>query len=543
MAEGKPMNLIDDPWIPVRRRSGAVQWIAPWQLTDVFETDPCVEVAAPRPDFSGALVQFLIGLLQTCMAPEDSREWRMKLKQPPATEELRTAFSGVRPAFFLDGDRPRFLQDLRLADEVGLLAPSEQEERNRPIAEMFIGTPTGKTIKDNTDLFVKRGYIEVLCERCTAAALLCLQVNAPSGGQGNRTGIRGGGPLTTLVLAETLWQTCWLSVLEKGHFDGLGKAGLCQLSDTFPWLSPTRTSEGGATTTTEDAHPAQMYWAMPRRIHLIAEASCGSCSICGSESNTTYRKYLAKNLGVNYAGPWKHPLSPHFIAPDGSPTPIHPQPGGIGYRHWLGLVLSATGEKGRREPAAIVARFLSPAPADLRLWAFGYDMDNMKARSWHDSTMPLLSCPDETRESFEGHVGALIRGADLAASETRQRLRDAIFGAGAEVRGDMGFVAERFWQDTEPVFFAVLSRLRAALIAGLDVTDILTAWHASVAGAAERIFDDNSQSAAFDVVDPKRVAVAWHRLRSSLYGKKMRETIGLPPSSPKSPSTKKRKAE
>ena len=72
------MNLIEDPWIPARRRSGVAGRIAPWELTEGFDTDPWVEVAAPRPDFDGALVQFLIGLLQTCLAPADPHTWRSR---------------------------------------------------------------------------------------------------------------------------------------------------------------------------------------------------------------------------------------------------------------------------------------------------------------------------------------------------------------------------------------------------------------------------------------------------------------------------------
>jgi CRISPR system Cascade subunit CasA len=66
------MNLITDPWIPVIRRNGPDK-IKPWQIA---ETDnPVMELNAPRPDFQGALYQFLIGLVQTCFAPEDEDEW------------------------------------------------------------------------------------------------------------------------------------------------------------------------------------------------------------------------------------------------------------------------------------------------------------------------------------------------------------------------------------------------------------------------------------------------------------------------------------
>jgi len=258
------MNLIENEWIPVRRGSGKIARIAPWQVTDRFAEDPFIQLAAPRPDFNGALVQFLIGLLQTCFAPEDQREWRQRLRQAPTSEELKKAFLPVAPHFDLDGKGPRFLQDLTLGKEIEELESAAQEDRTRPIGDILIEAPTGKTLRDNTDLFVKRGRVESLCPACAAAALLCLQTNAPAGGQGNRTGIRGGGPLTTLVLADTLWATSWLNVLERKVFlNATGNSDRDAPGDQFPWLAPTRTSEGGRDTTPEDAHPTQVFWAMP----------------------------------------------------------------------------------------------------------------------------------------------------------------------------------------------------------------------------------------------------------------------------------------
>ena len=68
-------NLIREHWIPVERRSGERESIAPWQITDGLEHSPIVSLAAPRPDFNGALIQFLIGLLQTLSPPEDEDDW------------------------------------------------------------------------------------------------------------------------------------------------------------------------------------------------------------------------------------------------------------------------------------------------------------------------------------------------------------------------------------------------------------------------------------------------------------------------------------
>src|SRR6266545_7891643 len=115
------MNLIEERWIPARRASGNEERIAPWQLTEGFADDPFIRLAAPRPDFNGALVQFLIGLLQTCSPPDDAREWRQKLRQPPAPAELKEGFLALKSVFCLDGDGPRFLQDLTLQEEISRL--------------------------------------------------------------------------------------------------------------------------------------------------------------------------------------------------------------------------------------------------------------------------------------------------------------------------------------------------------------------------------------------------------------------------------------
>ena len=47
------MNLMEDAWIPVIRKSKRLDSIAPWQLTTEAEQDPCVELAPPVPIFVG----------------------------------------------------------------------------------------------------------------------------------------------------------------------------------------------------------------------------------------------------------------------------------------------------------------------------------------------------------------------------------------------------------------------------------------------------------------------------------------------------------
>ena len=97
------MNLINDPWIPIRRMSGAKGIIAPWQLTET--DDPVITLIAPRPDFNGALMQFLVGLLQTTATPENDERWFDWLEVPPEPAQLEACFQQYADAFELQGEQ------------------------------------------------------------------------------------------------------------------------------------------------------------------------------------------------------------------------------------------------------------------------------------------------------------------------------------------------------------------------------------------------------------------------------------------------------
>lgn len=509
------MNLIFDPWISVRRADGRREPIAPWQLTAGLADNPIVAVASPRPDFDGALMQFLIGLLQSTCAPPDTFTWRQWRRQPPEPDVLRDRFAAVAHAFELEG-KVAFMQDY---------APVELTNE-LDISALLIEAPGEQTQEQNKDHFIKRNGVAQLCPACAAMALFCMQTNAPSGGKGYRTGLRGGGPLTTLVLGGNLWETCWLNVLEQArHLGDVAKHGE---SDRFPWLAPTRVSEAkppAGITTSVDVHPDQQFWAMPRRIRLRAEVmpSPVPCDLCGAGSTKIYRHFVTRNYGVNYQG-FEHPLSPHYIK-DGLPNPVHPQPGGVGYRHWLGLVENSA--DGTRRPAKVIERFRTQAREDGRLWAFGFDMDNMKARCWYDATMPLLTVPEGMDSIFKALLEHLIQAADWVAGVLRGRVKDALLGDG-DARGDLSFVQAHFWDATEVAFYRHAERLRTGLTVPQAELPVLESWRAVLRTAALSVFDHYTQAGDFDAVDPRRLATARNDLAKALAGKKLREALGLP---------------
>ena len=205
--------------------------------------------------------KFLIGLLQTTVAPEDQEQWFERWEDGFNASELQKVFESVAVAFELFNETgPAFLQDFDLPD-------GEQ----KPLHALLIDGPGSKTLKDNLDHFIKGGMIDSACEACSAAALFTLQTNAPSGGAGHRVGLRGGGPLTTLVLPgddkASLWKKLWLNVLTEEDYSSecQGKA------EIFPWMAETRFSDKtGQATLPDDTHLLQMYWGMPRRIRAAA---------------------------------------------------------------------------------------------------------------------------------------------------------------------------------------------------------------------------------------------------------------------------------
>jgi CRISPR system Cascade subunit CasA len=528
-----PYNLLTERWLPVLRADQTKDQIAPWEITDRYADNPVIALNAPRPDFNGALVQFLIGLLQTAYAPENRIRWDKSFKQPPTALTLRSAFERYIHAFNLDGDGPRFMQDRDTLDE----------QKPLPITALLIDTAGSETH------FIKDLPTQGVSPAFTAMALYALQTNAPSGGVGHRTSLRGGGPLTTLVVAAstrpdtivTLWQTLWLNVLKSTAFDSRNERD----QDIFPWLAPTRISDKNSrtpVTTPEDVNPLQCFWGMPRRIRLdFDEIGVGECGLSGTTSEILVRQYRTKNYGINYGGAWEHTLSPHRYEPSGERIPLHPR-GSINYRHWLGLVQSTEEKKTKSAPAKTVLRFSNNNLADrnelcFRLWAFGYDMDNMKPRCWYESTMPLFQVKDEIqRKTFEHVVDCLIRAARLFHGNLRSCLKEAWFDNGdpRQKNADMGFLDTAFWPDTENKFYELVTRLHSDPAQESVRTQVYLDWHSSLNTYTLAAFDRHTNINRITEQNPKRIADARRLLKRFNYKKDIKILLDMPLTSPKS---------
>lgn len=522
------MNLLFDPWIPIRRESGKKERIAPWQITD--QDDSVISIAAPRPDFNGALMEFLVGLFQTTTAPKNHDEWVGWLEEPPNPKMLQEKLTPFSDAFVLNGADACFMQDFE-----------DFEGEAKPISALLIDSPGAKALKDNTDHFIKRGEVNAICPACAATALYTLQTYAPSGGVGHRTSLRGGGPLTTLVvsdpqgseLAATLWRNVWLNVLDMPRFTGFyGKSDKDELKYIYPWLAVTRTSEPktGCNTTMEDVNPLQMYWGIPRRIRINwQDTEVGHCDLCGSKTESLIKKYVTRNYGINYTGAWQHPLSPHYIdAKTGEPMPVHAQPGGLSYRHWLGWAMGSETVKS----AKVVDAYREDTKRkleneQLRLSVLGYDMDNMKARCWYETTFPLFQINDDyLRKAFTQRVQLLVDAASQVSGFVQTCIKEAWFKRPGDARGETGFLKEAFFQQTEQQFYKTLEQLLSALHTEKD-SDVLKGWHTFLKTAAMELFDYWAARSDVAVSDPRRIASAHQKLKNLIYGKKFLASLGI----------------
>lgn len=526
-------NLINNPWIPVIRKSGERKLITPAGLVDRYAEDSVLALDASRPDFNGALVQFLIGLVQTTCPPANEPEWKKKFSKPPTLDELQSAFGRYAHAFNLDGDGPRFMQDLDL---------SEKEGESNQIDHLLMEMPGAQTLDKNTDHFLKRDTVKQICLPCCAMALLTLQTNAPAGGRGHRTSIRGGGPLTTIVMGRTLWETVWLNVLTADEFSRYGNATKNADSDRFPWMGPTRTSEKiGKDTTSQHVNPVQMFWGMPRRIRLEFESGTKniSCDLCERSQSQYVTKYQDKSYGINYKGGWHHTLTPYSVDEKADEPLLSKkgQMGGISYRNWLGLVQNSPEKNSRNEPAVVVHAFRQERQDALsenneipfRLWAFGYDMDNMKACGWYEGTMPLIHLDSNIKPEYEIEVSRMIKTASLIAYNIRSCVKKALFSRHATISGDLSFIDSEFWQDTEPQFYQVLNYLKTSLQTKQPVQDLKLRWLEILSREGELLFDRYSQSNLISVADPKRIALARKDFKtfSSRHNKKIIELLDL----------------
>lgn len=402
------LNLIDDAWIPVIDRDGIERTIAPWQMAE----QDIIRPAWPRMDMNVACYEFLIGCLALAVPPKDDRTWDTYADNPDPLW-LKEALAPYAPAFNLLGDGPRFLQDFEPI--TGNTAPVDM---------LFIDSAGDQASKHNKDVMVHRHRYDALSLPEAAMALYVLQAWAPSGGSGNRTSMRGGGPLVTLADPGTnLWGLVWCNT----------PCGEPAPIEALPWMRPTRTSEKNQELFPPEGRTwtVEAFFGMPRRLRLI-----------GDDRQIT--AVVQKPYGTNYAG-WKHPLTPYYRQkPTTEFLPRHPSAGRFSYRQWLGITMHSL------QPSDTALRERAQSVYDayerkrgISVMVAGWAMDNMKPCDFIYARQPLVVFPVKDRQK----ILAILEVAEAAVKALRRALASCV-AEGSTRESE----CEAFYRNTEAAF-------------------------------------------------------------------------------------------
>lgn len=536
-------NLLDDPLFPIVTLSGARRLVRFADLSDAGDDAP-LDFDWPRPDLNIASYEFCIGVLAIAFQPDETA-WHELWNLPPDRPRLVEYLAPLRPAFDLNGNGARFMQACE---------PFEGEEPGS-IEALFIDTPGINGQKKNTDLLTHRDRYAALGLPAAAMALYALQQFAPSGGAGNRTSMRGGGPMTTLVMPgdragrpATLWRRIVANLPPVPEPIRLDADNLPRL---FPWLAPTLLSDKASNERTvhpadKEVHPLHACFGMPRRIRL-AFASDGRCDLTGQQGPVV-TGYVQKPWGMNY-GLWTHPLTPYRQQKeDSEPYSVKPKSGRFGYRDWVSVTFGTPEGKLARaslnlQAALNRAETLAGDPGTQSLRVAGWAMSNMEAITYLSAEQPIYFGADKlARDQIAAFARALSRAGDAGHDILRSAIRQALFSDGASV-GDGGVftdVRNAFYMQTEDMFHTLLARLATG---EADLMALRQRWRAGMHNVAATIFESQAGDPTISMRNGERFGKAARSLALGFTGygaagKRLFDALELPPPAQKAKSAK-----
>lgn len=495
------LNLLHDPAFPCLLRDGQRVWLP---LHAIAHPD-VIDFAYPRADLNFSAKVFAIAVLQTVFAPANANEWLALVASPPDQDTLQSALNAAAHAFALDGDGPRFMQD---RDELADGASDNMEG-------LLFDMPGAQTIKQNLDVFNKRDQVRMMSLPMAAMALFCFQSQAPAGGAGYRTGLRGGGPMSTLVqprTPQTLWQRLWWNVFHREYPGFSYPDPDLHSGAVFPWLVPTRESKAkNSEIYPEDVHPLTKYWAMPWRLRLAFGEYDGVCDVSGESIEYAATGLRKKNYGNNYSGNWvPHPITPYRHQKTGDPYSVKAKSEGIHYKLWNILTFADDDLKEGHQPALVVpyAQALQKASRGKQradqLHAFSYHLDKAKTIGLHEGYLPLYAIPEAKKLGFLKDVNALQLVVNTMQMELRKRLRLALNGV------DGGYVDALFLQRSEAAFYHAIGAMVEQADCRLDHATA-QAWLGEMRRIIFAMFDELVLASATITADRARQREHLHR--------------------------------
>lgn len=300
------MNLLKDPWIPVRANGGTGAF---YLLT--YQQLLCEpgnwQVSLPRDDLELACVQLLVCMTQVMFIPvgdpasdpSGNKALRARITKPLTPEEFDR---GIAPCnrkgeewFDLDHPTQPFMQTRGV-----------KAEKVTPIQKILIGLPEG----NNHAFFNDVGEVKKLSGALTAVALFNQASNANSMGGGFKGNLRGGTnpyltPVNIFVIGKELRETIWHNVLTLPRIQKLLPGWKPDFEHDQPtWVKPIKANE--SIKWNDIGLVRGLFW-QPTRLELVQEKTPYSCDVLEGDPVQVYAVFLKEQFKFSVDGLWPHP--------------------------------------------------------------------------------------------------------------------------------------------------------------------------------------------------------------------------------------------
>lgn len=282
------MNLLKDPWIPVRGDGGT----GPFCLL-TYQQLLCQaanwQVSIPRDDMELACVQLLVCMTQVMFLPEDNNTLRARIATPLSVSDFNVGVESCKDWFNLDHPTQPFMQTR------GVKATEDT-----PIQKLLIGLPEG----NNHAFFNEVGEVYYLGGTMAAIALFNQASNTPSFGGGFKGSLRGGSPITTLVFGESLRETIWRNVLTRPRIEERQITISGFEKDMPTWVNPI--PQNATFHWNEIGLVRGLFW-QPARVELVKSETDFPCDLLGGDPVPGYTGFRTEKFKFAVEGVWPHP--------------------------------------------------------------------------------------------------------------------------------------------------------------------------------------------------------------------------------------------
>lgn len=286
------MNLLEDPWIPVRAHEGAGEFRLLTYRQLLCEAGDW-QVSLPRDDLELACLQLLVCMTQVMFLPDDIQTLRARLRTPLSEDEFAAGIAPCRDWFDLDHPNQPFMQSRGVRGEwtsVQKLLPGLPEKTSKsPTAHCF---------------FNEVSEVENSGGTLAAISLFNQASNCPSFGGGFKGSLRGGAPITTLVFGDNLREIVWRNVLTRANLAARKIAMPGPQTDKPTWVEPIAEK---STIHWNDIGLARGLFWQPARVELVKSTQAAPCDVLGGAPSPGYSGFRKEKFNYTIEGVWPHP--------------------------------------------------------------------------------------------------------------------------------------------------------------------------------------------------------------------------------------------